>query len=286
MLRYVLIFFLYCFSSLTYAKTFIQSQALSNILDNNLGNIVILDLQSNIYYCSDIKGAKHSYIPASTFDFANVLIALESNTLKNIDEVFLNVENKYVFNYNYGPNINLKSAFINDQRYAFIYLSSIIKPTTYRKFLNKMKYGNRQIGRNNPSFWLQGPLKVSNVDQVDFIANILTNKFKFKKEHINNLIKISKSHVSIDTNDNSSIHLKLSTSPIDENYANANMLGFILKNDEKYAIAINIIVKNNTIFLNNKDIRYRYAWAAIEKIIHLKEQHFKLIAHKNFYKIP
>ncbi|MTI85903.1 MAG: hypothetical protein FH756_18910 [Firmicutes bacterium] len=54
-----------------------------------------------------------------------------------------------------------------------------------QKYLNKVGYGNQQIGDKIDMFWLDNSLKISANEQLDFITNLYQEDLPFDKRNIN-----------------------------------------------------------------------------------------------------
>lgn len=55
--------------------------------------------------------------------------------------------------------------------------------TRMRDYMNRMKYGNQDISRGIDSFWLDSSLKISAVEQVDFLEKLVKEKLPFEEKH-------------------------------------------------------------------------------------------------------
>lgn len=121
---------------------------------------------------------RHS--PWSTFKIPHTLIALETGAVKSVDEVIEWDPVKYPAQ-SYWPKTwkqsqTLASAF---QRSAVWYYQALvphIKPEEYTKWLAGFHYGNQAFTPGSNRFWLDGELKISPNEQLDFVVCLLKDR--------------------------------------------------------------------------------------------------------------
>ena len=53
----------------------------------------------------------------------------------------------------------------------------------YRNWLAKLDYGNRTAGKNVENFWLVGPLAISALEQVEFLARLSQQELMADRNH-------------------------------------------------------------------------------------------------------
>jgi beta-lactamase class D len=110
-------------------------------------------------------------VPASTFKIANSLIALETGAVANEDEVVP---------YGGGPqpikawerDMSMRDAIKVSNVPVYQEIARRIGPDRMREWLNRLGYGNGEIGDVVDRFWLQGPLKISPLEQTRFLAKL------------------------------------------------------------------------------------------------------------------
>jgi beta-lactamase class D len=148
-----------------------------------VGTFVLHDLTTNtLWVCSAARAAQR-FIPASTFKIANTVIGLEVGAVKNVDEILP-----------YGGKPQPIKAWEHDMplREA-IQLSAvpIYQELARRIGLERMAshvkafhYGNGEIGTVVDQFWLEGTLKISALEQVEFLARLVQGKLPARPESI------------------------------------------------------------------------------------------------------
>jgi beta-lactamase class D len=151
------------------------------IKENKLNaTVVVEELKSGQRIVFNSTRAKVQYLPASTFKIVNTLIALQEKIIKDEKEIIkwdgtdkgLAVWNK---------DQNLETAFPISCVWFFQELAKRVKDEKYHKYLKMMHYGNMKTGRAVDSFWLEGDLRISAIEQVEIVKKIYQNKHEFDK---------------------------------------------------------------------------------------------------------
>ncbi|MDF7808422.1 class D beta-lactamase [Pontiellaceae bacterium B12219] len=184
-----------CFSGLQVrAQTFI-SDAEINVLfrDMNVeGTFVVFDAQRGTYTAHDPSRAEKQYVPASTFKIANSLIGLAVGAVKNVDEVLPYGGEKQPVSA-WENDMSLREAIAVSNVPVYQELARRIGLEQMQKNISMLKYGNGEVGTVNDKFWLEGPLKISAVEQTEFLAKLAKNELPFSENiqtSVRDLIKL------------------------------------------------------------------------------------------------
>jgi beta-lactamase class D len=152
------------------------------------GTIVIFDNNNQEWIVSDTVDIKTESLPASTFKIINLLIALETKTIKDENEVVKWVGKTDTVKYGYRPEIyhdmSVKEAFGVSAGWVFIELAKKIGKEKYKKYLSACNYGNLNLTEKNDDFWNFGNFAISPVNQVEFIKKLYEEKLPFSKRNI------------------------------------------------------------------------------------------------------
>lgn len=116
--------------------------------------------------------------PASTFKVINAMMALDTGTVKSTREVIP---------YGGGPtriaawakDMNLGEAVTTSNVPVFQEIARRIGLDAYRKRLSAIEYGNADVGDDVTTFWLNGPLAISPVEQTKVLANVALGQLGF-----------------------------------------------------------------------------------------------------------
>ena len=155
---------------------------------NTEGSIAIYDNSRHEWILSDTVGIFKETLPASTFKIINLLIALETNTISDENEVMKWHGNTDTVKYGYRPEIyhdmTVKEAFKVSAVWAFIDLAKKIGKENYKKYLTLCSYGNLDLSQTDDDFWNFGAFAVSPLNQVEFLKKMYEGKLPFSKRNI------------------------------------------------------------------------------------------------------
>ena len=114
-------------------------------------------------------------LPASTFKIANTLIGLETGVVP--DPSFrLKWDGKKRWVEAWNQDQNLKSAFQNSVVWYYQEVARRIGSERMSLWLNKLGYGNQDISGGIDQFWLDGGLRITPRQQIDFLRRFHDNQ--------------------------------------------------------------------------------------------------------------
>lgn len=152
------------------------------------GSIAIFDNNNQQWILSDTVNVMNESLPASTFKIINLLIALETKTIKNENEIVKWVGKTDTIKYGYRPEIyhdmSVKEAFEVSAGWVFVELAKKIGKENYKKYLSVCNYGNLNLTESNDDFWNFGNFAISPINQVEFIKKLYEEKLPFSKRNI------------------------------------------------------------------------------------------------------
>lgn len=144
------------------------------------GVIVIKDQHGLHSYGNDLSRAQTPYVPASTFKMLNALIGLEHDKA-TINEVFKWDGQKRSFPA-WEKDMTLGQAMQASAVPVYQELARRIGLDLMQKEVQRIGYGNQQIGTVVDNFWLVGPLQITPVQEVLFVEKLANKKLAFKPE--------------------------------------------------------------------------------------------------------
>lgn len=135
------------------------------------GTFVLYDITAGTFAGHNQARAKVRFVPASTFKIPNSLIGLSVGAVKSVDEILP---------YGGGPqfikawenDMGLRQAIVMSNVAIYQELARRIGLERMRESVAKLEYGNKEIGGAVDRFWLDGPLKISAVEQTLFLAKL------------------------------------------------------------------------------------------------------------------
>lgn len=144
------------------------------------GVIVIKDQHGLHSYGNNLSRSQTQYVPASTFKMLNALIGLEHDKA-TINEVFKWDGQKRSFPA-WEKDMTLGQAMQASAVPVYQELARRIGLELMQKEVQRIGYGNQQIGTVVDNFWLVGPLQITPVQEVLFVEKLANKKLAFKPE--------------------------------------------------------------------------------------------------------
>ncbi|WP_442800716.1 class D beta-lactamase [Shewanella sp. AS16] len=124
---------------------------------------------------NDSKRANQGFIPASTFKIPNSLIALELGVVKDERQAF--PWDKQVRDI---ASWNRDQTFVSAMKYSVVpvyqQIARDIGEPRMASMLTSLGYGNADIGGALDRFWLDGELRISALQQIDFLRRLYHNQ--------------------------------------------------------------------------------------------------------------
>ncbi|PHO10361.1 class D beta-lactamase [Malaciobacter canalis] len=148
------------------------------------GTIVIQSLNSNKNYAYNLNRATKPLLPASTFKIPNSLIILNEKLLKDENQI-IKWDNKKRFLDVWNQDQTLKSAFKYSCVWCYQKFAKQISIQKYENYLKLFDYGNKKVGTDSSSFWLDGDIKITAFEQVEFLKKLYLNNLPLDKKYIN-----------------------------------------------------------------------------------------------------
>lgn len=142
------------------------------------GTMVISSLDGRDTFMHDSGRASRRYPAASTFKILNTLVALEEGAVSGKDEVIVWDGRHYDFP-DWNRDQTLESAFRVSCVWYYQELARRVGAATYRDYLRRCSYGNLGEPFDVATFWLDGSLTISAVEQVEFLRRLVNRTLPF-----------------------------------------------------------------------------------------------------------
>jgi len=151
------------------------------LVDNDLnGSIVVKKIGGADVFTNDIKSSMVQYSPASTFKIFNTLIAIDGGYVGENELFKWNGEIRAVPAWNHDQTMS--TAFKSSCVWVYEQIEKRVGIQQYAGYFKKIKYGNSGLSVIDTSFWLTGELRISALEQVEFLEGIVSRRFPLKKE--------------------------------------------------------------------------------------------------------
>jgi beta-lactamase class D len=139
------------------------------------GTIALFDSQDGVLGCSDVKRCQEAVVPASTFKIPNSMIALETGVVDGPDTI-LPWDHQSYSNDNWNQDLKFRDAFRVSCLPCYRAIARKVGEVGEREWVNKLGYGNRDISGGVDKFWMWGALRISPLEQIDFLRRFDANK--------------------------------------------------------------------------------------------------------------
>lgn len=184
-----------------------------------------------------VNGARHTkaYLPASTFKIANALIALETGVVKDADHPVFKWDGIKRDIEAWNKDHTLRTAFKASAVWVFQEIARQVTGTRMRVYVSQFGYGNRDIGGNEDSFWLDGKLRISALQEVEFLERVYIGKLPVNPKNT----EILKDIMFMEKIGNATLRGKTGWIPSGDNKIGW-FVGWVERGDETYIFALNL----------------------------------------------
>lgn len=153
------------------------------------GTIIISSLDGQHTFTHNDVRANQNLAVASTFKIMNTLISLEEKAISGKDDVFKWDGHIYdIPDWNHDQT--LESAFKVSCVWCYQTLARRVGKEKYQYYLDKSAYGTLSVPFELTSFWLDGALKISAIEQVAFLKNVYLRTLPFSASSYDTLKQI------------------------------------------------------------------------------------------------
>lgn len=148
------------------------------------GVFVAFESASGRWLTNDADRANSSYLPASTFKIANSLISLECGAVPDAD-VVLKWDGKDRGFPAWNHDQNMREAFRNSTVWFYQELARRVGEERMQAWVSKLGYGNADVSGGIDTFWLDGKLRISAVQQIGFLVRLREGALPFNVDNMN-----------------------------------------------------------------------------------------------------
>ncbi|CAN1211477.1 class D beta-lactamase [Tumidithrix helvetica PCC 7403] len=147
------------------------------------GTFLLYDLKQDRYLVYNAKRAKTRFLPASTFKIFNSLVALETGAIAD-ENVVIKWDGTKRDIPEWNQDQTLRSAIEYSTVWFYQELARRIGLARMQRYINLVDYGNRDIGGGIDRFWLDGKIRISPKEQIDFLVKFYQNKLPFSNRSL------------------------------------------------------------------------------------------------------
>ncbi|QED49966.1 class D beta-lactamase [Cytobacillus dafuensis] len=206
---------------------------IEGLFNGKEGTMVLKNLKNDSLYVYNSERSTKRLTPESTFKVPNSLIGLETSALRDEYEVkrWDGVVREFE---SWNRDHSLASAMRESAIWFYQDMARDIGEIKMLEYMNQIGYGNGDISGGIDRFWLDSTLKISAVEQVDFLEDLVEEDLPFKKENQ----KVVKRMMIQNEQDNYTLHGKTGTRLSDMGLG--WYIGFIETDKETWVFAVNL----------------------------------------------
>lgn len=167
------------FGSVARAREVIARNDLASVFQEMsvAGTFAAFDANGNRLIVVDPERAARRYIPASTFKIPNTLIAVETGAVTAPDELF-RYDGKPRAVKAWEKDMTLREAITVSNVPVYQEVARRVGLQRYATWMDRLDYGNREVGATVDEFWLKGPLQISAIEQAQFLGALAKGQLK------------------------------------------------------------------------------------------------------------
>ncbi|HFQ1542844.1 TPA: beta-lactam sensor/signal transducer BlaR1 [Staphylococcus aureus] len=195
---------------------------------SNSGSFVMYSMKKGKYYIYNEKESRKRYSPDSTYKIYLALFGLDRHIISDKNSRMSWNHNHYPFD-SWNKDQDLNTAIQNSVNWYFERISNQISKNYTSDQLKQLNYGNKNLG-SYKAYWLEDSLKISNLEQVIVLKNMMEQNNHFSKNEKKQL----SSSLLIRKNENYELYGKTGTGIVNGKYNNGWFVGYVITNHDKY----------------------------------------------------
>ena len=220
---------------------------------SNSGSFVMYSMKKDKYYIYNEKESRKRYSPDSTYKIYLALFGLDRHIISDKNSRMSWNHNHYPFD-SWNKDQDLNTAIQNSVNWYFERISNQLSKNYTSDQLKQLNYGNKNLG-SYKAYWLEDSLKISNLEQVIVLKNMMEQNNHFSKNEKKQL----SSSLLIRKNENYELYGKKGTGIVNGKYNNGWFVGYVITNHDKYYFSTHLSDEKasgeNAKFINEKILK-------------------------------
>ncbi|HAT59088.1 MAG TPA: class D beta-lactamase [Gammaproteobacteria bacterium] len=147
------------------------------------GGVFLLDGETGDVFATNEQWLVRAAIPASTFKVFSSLAALESGVVASTDQI-IRLPHYTSTREEINRDLDFASAFALSALPHYQHLVREIGAERMQSYLDIAGYGNRSIGGGVDQFWISGDLRITPLEQLEFLQRLYRADLPFRQEVI------------------------------------------------------------------------------------------------------
>lgn len=207
----------------------------SSYFNGDEGTFVLFNEQNDEYTIFNKDGSEKRISPCSTYKIPLALIGLDNGVISKTDNN-INWDGKNYPFPEWNKDQDLQSAMRYSVNWYFDSIDSRISKKTLQQYVSSLNYGNENIWTLNGEYWNQASLKISAIEQVEFLKKLWKYDKKFKKEDID----FVRNSIKLMDEDGEILYGKTGSGSENNKGVTGWFVGVLEKGNNKYYFATNI----------------------------------------------
>ncbi|UTF56376.1 beta-lactam sensor/signal transducer BlaR1 [Staphylococcus epidermidis] len=220
---------------------------------SNSGSFVMYSMKKDKYYIYNEKESRKRYSPDSTYKIYLALFGLDRHIISDKNSRMSWNHNHYPFD-SWNKDQDLNTVIQNSVNWYFERISNQLSKNYTSDQLKQLNYGNKNLG-SYKSYWMEDSLKISNLEQVIVLKNMMEQNNHFSKNEKKQL----SSSLLIRKNENYELYGKTGTGIVNGKYNNGWFVGYVITNHDKYYFSTHLSDEKasgeNAKFINEKILK-------------------------------
>lgn len=144
------------------------------------GSFTLYDLQKDAYQIWNPERSAKRFRPASTFKIFNSLVAIETGVINDENEMITwdGVKRQIPL---WNRDHTLRSAIKHSVVWFYQELARRIGEEKMQSYIDSADYGNTDISGGIDRFWLDGGIRISPEEQIEFLVKLHNNQLPFSQ---------------------------------------------------------------------------------------------------------
>lgn len=204
------------------------------------GSFILYDLKGDRWKIYDMERAALRTAPNSTYKIYDALFGLEEGVIAPDDSFMAWDGTDYPFEA-WNGNQDLLSAMQSSVNWYFEEIDKQIGSSAIQNYIRKIGYGNENANASLSSYWMQGTLEISPIEQVELLTALHNNDFGFAPKNVdavkNSICLFSSENLPPESK---SFYGKTGTGRVNGQDVNGWFVGYIETTGNTYFFATNI----------------------------------------------
>jgi len=147
------------------------------------GCFILKNLQNGSQIIYNEPRTTEAFLPASTFKILNSLIALETGVVEDENTVFTWDGKKRLLD-KWNRDLDFKTALKFSAVWVYQDIARRVGEERMQEWVTKVDYGNKDISGGIDLFWLQGGIRITPKQQIEFLEKLVKDELPFSKQNM------------------------------------------------------------------------------------------------------